>query len=202
MHEPVMKDDLLLFAPPPLFPDIFSDSTISDFPYVNPSMNAYTSNHSQNTLDVIQSLDRGEDKFFIENPLDLSSTFSVNVEGENSSFSSTPLFDSKDHEDVDELIEFSDHINRDLFTHIFDHDVDSIIVDLSKPSVYDYLSVDEVETLRVVGALQPKLMVMSGPHCPEVSFISEQEIVELTKPPHHSSICIEDQSNTNFTSST
>ncbi len=39
-------------------------------------------------------------------------------------------------------------------------------------------------------------MVMLGPHCPEVGFTSDQEIVEITKAPHHSSVCIEDQSHT------
>lgn len=61
--------------------------------------------------------------------------------------SSNPLYDSSDHEDADEIIDFSDRRGHDLFTLIFDHDVDSIIVDLSKPPIYDDLSVDEVETL-------------------------------------------------------
>ena len=45
-------------------------------------------------------------------------------------------------------------------------------------------------------ALQPALMVMSGPHCPEVCFTSDQKIVETPKAPHHSSVYIEDQSHT------
>jgi len=36
--------------------------------------------------------------------------------------------------------------------------------------VYDDLFVDEVETPKTVEALNPKLMVMSGPRCPEVGF--------------------------------
>jgi hypothetical protein len=37
---------------------------------------------------------------------------------------------------------------------------------------------------------------MSGPRCPEVGFTSDQEIVQTPKAPHHSSVCIEDQSHT------
>jgi len=39
-------------------------------------------------------------------------------------------------------------------------------------------------------------MVMSGSHCPKVGFTSDHEIVETCKAPHHSSVCIEDQYNT------
>ena len=88
-----MKDDLHLSAHPPLFPEIFGDSAIFDFPCVNLSMDASTADHSQNTLDVSPSFKKREEKFFIENPLDFSSSFSENAEGEHSCFSSTPLFD-------------------------------------------------------------------------------------------------------------
>ena len=37
---------------------------------------------------------------------------------------------------------------------------------------------------------------MSSPCCPEVGFSSDQEIVQTLKDPHHSSICTQDQSNT------
>jgi len=47
-----------------------------------------------------------------------------------------------------------------------------------------------------VEALQPELMVMLGPHYFEVGFTSDQEIVETPKAPHHSSVCIDDQSHT------
>jgi len=127
------------------------------------------------------------------------SAFSRKVEGEHSYFSSTPLFDSSNHEDVDGLIDFSDHSYRDLFTPVFDHNVDSIIVDISKPPVYDDISFDEVETLQAVEALQHELMVMSSPHCPEVGFTSDQEIAETPKASYHSSICIKDQYNTQIT---
>ena len=65
-----------------------------------------------------------------------------------------------------------------------------------KALVYDDLSVNEVETLQTTEELQPELMVMSGPCCPEVGFTSDQEIFETPKAPHHSSVCIEDQYNT------
>lgn len=39
----MVKDNLLLSAPPPLFPDIYGDSIISDFPCVNQSIDAYAS---------------------------------------------------------------------------------------------------------------------------------------------------------------
>jgi len=37
---------------------------------------------------------------------------------------------------------------------------------------------------------------MSSPHCLEVGFTSNQEIVEILEAPHHSYVCIEDQSHT------
>ena len=49
-----------------------------------------------------------------------------NIEGEFVYFSSTPLFDSSNHEDTDEIIDFSDHSCHDLFAPVFDHDDDSI----------------------------------------------------------------------------
>ena len=122
--------------------------------------------------------------------------FFENIEDEFFRFSSTPLFFLSDHEDTDEITNFSDRSCRDLFTPAFDHDDDSIVVDLSKPPVYDDLSIDEVETTQTVEALHPEMMVMSGPCCPEVGFTSNQEIVETPKAPHHSSVCIEDQSHT------
>lgn len=129
-HQPGVRDDLLLSTPPPLFPDIFGDSVILYLPYVNSSTDTSTSDHLQNPPDAIPSFDNGEEKFFTENLLHFSSTFSKNAEGEHSLFSSTPLFDSSYHEDVDELIDFSDRSCRDLFTPIFNHDVELIIVDL------------------------------------------------------------------------
>ena len=62
--------------------------------------------------------------------------------------------------------------------------------------VYINLSIDEVETPYTIEGLQPKLMVMSGPCCPEVGFTSVQESVETPKAPHHSFVCIECQSHT------
>jgi hypothetical protein len=81
-------------------------------------MDAPIVDHSQDTPDVSPSFDNGEDKLFIENPLDFHLPFSGNTEGEHSCFSSTPLFDSSNHEDADEIIDFSDLGCRDPFTSI------------------------------------------------------------------------------------
>jgi len=83
--------------------------------------------------DVSPSSDNREDKSFLDNPLDLSSAFSENTEDGFVRFLSTPLFDSSDHEDANEIIDFSDCGYRDPFTPIFDHDHDSIAIDFSKP---------------------------------------------------------------------
>ena len=56
------------------------------------------------------------------------------------------MFDSSDHEDAEEFIDFSDRGSHDPFTSIFYHNHESIIVDLLKPPVYDDLPDDEVET--------------------------------------------------------
>jgi len=74
-NEPIVKDDFLLSVSPLLFLDIVGEFVISDFPCVNPSTDESTSNHSQNSLDVSTSFDSGEDKLFIEHPLDFSSVF-------------------------------------------------------------------------------------------------------------------------------
>ena len=132
----------------------------------------------------------------IENPLDLSSIFSGNIEDEFIHFSSTPLCDSSNHEDADQHPEFSDLGCRDLFTTSSNHDVDSLIFNLFKPLVYQYPSMNKVETLQTIKAPQPELMVMPAPHCLEVGFASDQEIVQTIKAPHRSSVCTQDQSNT------
>jgi len=119
--------------------------------------------------------------------------FLENTEGEHIFFSSTPLSDSSNHEDVDKHPKFSDLRCRDLFTSSSDHDVDSTIVNISKTLVYDDLSVHEVKTPNNVEALQLELMVMSGPRCPEVGFTYGQEIIETLEAPHHSLLCIKHQ---------
>jgi len=116
-HELVVEDDLLLSAPPPLFLDIIGDFVISDCPCVSPSMDASTSNLLQNIPNVSTSFDNREDKFFIENPLDFSSAFSRNIDGEHSCFSSTPLYDSSNHEDADKHLEFYDRGCHDICTY-------------------------------------------------------------------------------------
>jgi len=55
-EEPAVKDDSLLVAPHPLYPDIPCDSSIADFPRENSFPDASTSYHSQDTLDVSLSL--------------------------------------------------------------------------------------------------------------------------------------------------
>ena len=45
-NQPVVNDDSLSFVPPPLFLDIFGDSTIPDFTCVSPSMDAPIVDHS------------------------------------------------------------------------------------------------------------------------------------------------------------
>ena len=114
-----MKDDSLLSEPPPFLPDIFGEPAIHHFACVSPSMDAPIFYYSQDTLDVSPSFENEEDKLFIENPLEFSSAFSGNTEGAFVRFSSMPLFDSSDHEDVDEIIDFVDHSYRDLFALVF-----------------------------------------------------------------------------------
>ena len=120
-------------------------------PCVSSSTDAPIVDQSHNALDVSPSSNNLEDESFFENPLDFSSTFSGNTKGEFFILSSTPLFDSSDHEDANEIIDFSNLSCRDLFTPIFDHDDDSIIVYFLKPPVYDDLSNDELETPQTVG---------------------------------------------------
>lgn len=153
-HQSSAKDNSLLSEPPLFFPDISGDPSIHDFVCVSLSMDVTIVDHSQNTPDVNPS-DNGEDKLFIENPLEFLFAFPRNTDGEFFYFSSTPLFDSSDHEDTDEIIDFVDHSCHDLFTPVFDHNDDSIVVDFSKPLVYDDLSVTELETPQTVEALHP-----------------------------------------------
>jgi len=109
------------------------------------------------------------------------------------------VFDSSNHEDAEEFIDFSDHGGCDPFTSILYHDHESIVVYLSKPLVYDDLPDDEVETPKTVEALQLMLMVMSGPCSLGVSLTSDHEIVQSLKAPYHSSACVEDPSHSQIT---
>jgi len=168
-----MKDDFLPSKPPSFFPHIFGEPIINEFSCVSSSTYAPIFYHSQDSPDVCPSFDNREDKLFIENPLDLLSVFSINTKDEFVRFPSTPLFDLSDHEDANGIIDFFYHGGRDPFIPIFDHDHVSIIVDLLKPLVYDDLSDDEVETPKAVEALQPELMVISGPHSLGVSLTSD-----------------------------
>lgn len=83
-----------------------------------------------------------------------------------------------------------------MFTSSSNHDVHSLIVNLSKPLVYEDPSINKVETPQMVEALQVELMAMSGPRCPEVGFDPNQEIVQTLKVPHYSSLSTQYQSNT------
>ena len=195
-EELTVKDDSLPFAPHLLYPDIQCDSATLDFPCENSSPNVSISDHSQDTLDVSVSLHCREDMSSSKNLSHLSFGISENTKGEHPCFSFTPLCDSSNHEDTDEHFEFSDHGCRDLCTSSFDHDVDSLVVNLPKPLVSDNLSIDEVKTPQVVEALQPKMIDMPSPHYPEVSSTSNQKNFETPKAPHHFLLHIEDQPNT------
>jgi len=198
-HQHLVKDDSLLSEPPPFIPNLFGEPAIHDFSCVSSSTDAPIVDHSQDSSDVSPSFDNREDKLLIENPLDPSSVFFGNTEDEFIRFSSTPMFDSSDHKDAKEFIDFFDHGNRDPFASIFYHDHESIAVDLSKPSVYDDLPNDEVETPKTIEALQPELIVMSGSHSLWVSLTSNHETVQSPKAPHYSSVCVEDPSHTQIT---
>lgn len=89
--------------------------------------------------------------------------------------------------------EFSNHGSHHLFTDTFNHDDSSFTVDISKPLVFDDLPTDEVETPQAIEELQPKMMVISIPHCLEVSSTSNHKYVETPHAHHHSLVCIEDQ---------
>lgn len=116
-------------------------------------MDAPIVDHSQDTPYVSPSFDNEEDQSFIENPFNFSYSFFGNIKGEHSCLSSTPLCDSSNHEDANKHPKFSYFDYHDLSTSSFDHDIDSIVVNLSKTLVYVYLSIDEVETLQIVEAL-------------------------------------------------
>ena len=195
-HQQLVKDDSLLSDPPPFLPSFFGEPSIHDFVCVSSFTDAPIFYHSQDSLYASPSFNNGEDKLFIEDPLDPSSVFSKNIEDEFVHFLSTHLFDSSDHEDAEEFIDFSDHDSRDSFASIFYHNHESIAVDPSKPSVYDDPPNDEVETPKTVEELQPELMVMSGPRSLQVSLTPDHENVQSPKAPHHSSICIEDPPHT------
>lgn len=139
------------------------------------------------------SFDYKEDKYFFPNPPNLASFLSGNSEDEKLCFSSTPSCDSSDREDVDVHIEFSNHGCRGLFINSFDHDVDSLTVNISKLLVFEDIYSYKVETPQAIEALQPKLMVMSAPRGPKVSYISNKKSIESPQAPHRSLVHIENQ---------
>ena len=90
-HQHSAKDDSLPSEPPPFFPNLFDEPAIHDFACVSSSMDAPIVDHSHDSPDGCPSFNNGEDKLFVENPLDLSTVFSRNIEDEFIHFSSTPL---------------------------------------------------------------------------------------------------------------
>ena len=162
-------------------------------------MDAPIIDHLQDSPDVSPSFDNVGDKLLIEDPLDPSFVFSRDIEDKFVHFSSTPLFNLSNHEDTKEFIDFSDYGSSDPFTSIFYNNLDSIAIDLSKPPVYDDLSDDEVETPKIVEALQPEMISMSSPHSLGVSLTFDHETVQSPKAPHRSFICIEDPSHLHIT---
>lgn len=171
-HQPSTKDDFLFFKTPPFFSNVFGDFVITHSACVSLSMDTPIVDHSQNTQDSSPSSDNQEEQSFIENPLDFSSSFSRNTEGEHSFFSSTPLLYSSNHEDAGKHPKFFDLGYFDLCTSSSYHDIDSTVVNLNKKLVYDNLSIDKVKNPHIVKAFQSELMVMSGPLSHKVGFTS------------------------------
>lgn len=118
-HQHSKKDDSLPFEPPLFLPRFFGEPTIHDFVCVSSYIDAPVVDHSQDSSDASPSFENSEDKLFIEDPLHPSSVFSGNTEDEFVLFSSTPLFDSSDHEDAKEFIDFSNRSGRGSFSSIF-----------------------------------------------------------------------------------
>ena len=123
-EEPTVKDDSHLSVPHLLYPDISCDFATFYFQGENSSPDVSTSDHSQDALDVSTSLHYEEDTSSSENPSHMSFVISENTEGEHPCFSSTPLHDLSNHEDVDEYPEFSDCGFHDLCTSSFDNDIE------------------------------------------------------------------------------
>ena len=134
-----MKDDSIPSALHLLYLDIPCDYSTFDFPYENSFPNVSTSACSHDTSDFSLSLQHGEDTSSSENMSHFSYIIYENVEGEHPYFSSTPLHNSSNHKDAKENLEFSKRGCRDLCTSSFDHDVDSLVVNMSR-SLMIYLS--------------------------------------------------------------
>ena len=81
-EEPTMKDDCRLVAPHSLHPHISCDFSTADFSCENSFPDASTSDHSQETSDVILSLHCREDTYSSENPFNLSFIFLESTKGE------------------------------------------------------------------------------------------------------------------------
>jgi len=136
-EEPAVKDDSLLATPHPLYRDIHCDFVTADFSCENSFSYVSTFDHSQDTSNVILSLQCKEDTSNVslslqckedtsssENLSNLSSIFPENTKGENIFFPSTPLPNSSNHEDAKKHPEFSNLFCHDLSTSSSNYDVD------------------------------------------------------------------------------
>lgn len=161
-QEYVLKDDLLLFSPLQLYPKIFHDYVIS-LQYCENSFRMFLLSIICRTRGIpTLHLNAKRKNVFLPSPRNLSSYLSQNIKCEISRFPSSPLYDSSNNEDAPiHDLEFSDRGRRDLFIHSSDHDSESSIVALSKPSVFDDPYFDELEPPQAIEALQPHLKVMS-----------------------------------------
>jgi len=81
-HQHSKKDDSLPSEPPPFLPSFFGEPTIHNFVCVSSSTDAPIVDHSHESLDASPSFNNGEDKLFIEDPLDPSFVFFGNTEDE------------------------------------------------------------------------------------------------------------------------
>lgn len=80
-HPSATRDHSCLSVPPLFLPNILDDPTIPGFSCASPSMDVPILYHLQDTPDVRPSSNNAEDKSIIENPLDISCTFSGNAQG-------------------------------------------------------------------------------------------------------------------------
>jgi len=67
-QESMVKDDLFLYSPHLIYPNIFHDSIISIPSYENSFLDVSTSDHFENTWDANFSFDCGEDKSIFPYP--------------------------------------------------------------------------------------------------------------------------------------
>jgi len=135
-----VKDDIFTFSPHLLYHDIHCYSTTLDFPCKNTCLDVSTSDHSQDTLDVNLSLHCGEDTSSSKKLSHLSFVIFEKSKCEHPFFSSTPLHDSSNHEDVDELLNFLTMVVViSLVLHLITMTIHSLLIYLSPWSPMIYL---------------------------------------------------------------